>query len=150
MARYSRQRWPTLPTIAHAPPSWLSANPTPWQYLDVAYVTFQGSAGDPAVWVSSQASAAGQARLGLMVGMNVLNGGTSASGLAGTAPGKYAMSASQLRSWGSTLAAQIEVCGLVLSRYNAGYFGRTDVKDAVAAVAQKAASHAATSCRVRS
>jgi hypothetical protein len=150
MARYSRQRWPGLPTIAHASPAWLSAKPTPWAYLDVAYVTFQGSAGDPAAWAGSQASAAGRARLGLLVGMNVLNGGTSASGLPGTSEGKFAMSASQLRTWGSALVAQSQVCGLVLTRYDARYFGRSDVKDALASLAQKAAARAATSCRVRS
>jgi len=149
MARYSRQRWPALPTIAHAPLSWLAGRTTPWQYLDAASVMYSGSAGDAGAWVGKQASAAGAARLGLLVGMNVLNGGTSASGLAGTTQGKFAMSASQLRSWGSALVAQTQVCGLMMARYDEGYFGRSDVKDAVAVVGEKARTHAATSCRVR-
>jgi hypothetical protein len=149
IARYSRQRWPALPTIVRAPPAWLAAKPTAWAYLDASSVTYQGSAGDPGAWVGEQASAAGKAGLGLLVGMNVLSGGTSASGLPGTTAGKFAMSASQLRTWGSTLAAHSRVCGLELSRYDTGYFGRSDVREAVAVVAQKAASRAATSCRVR-
>jgi hypothetical protein len=150
MARYSRQRWAAIPTIVDAPPSWLATKTTAWQYLDASTVTYSGSAGDAGAWVAKQASDADKASLGLLVGMNVLNGGTSASGLPGTTDGKYAMSASQLRNWGSALVAQSQVCGLVMSRYDEGYFGRSDVRDAVAAVAEKARTHAETSCRVRS
>jgi hypothetical protein len=149
MARYSRQRWPALPTFAHASLSWLAAKTTSWQYLDAASVMYSGSEGDAGAWVSKQVSDAGKARLGLLVGMNVLNGGTSASGLAGTEPGKFAMSATQLRSWGTALVAPSRVCGLLMSRYDEGYFGRSDIKDAVAVVGEKARTHAATSCRVR-
>jgi hypothetical protein len=146
MARYSRQRWPGLPTIVHAPASWLATRS--WSYLDAASATYAGWDGDPGAWVTQQANAAGRAGLGLLVNMNVLNGGTSASGLPGTTQGKFAMSASQLRNWGSVLAAQSKVCGLVLARYDAGYFGRSDVKDAIREVATKARDRAATSCRV--
>ena len=147
MARYSRERWPALPTIAHASTSWLAGKSTPWQYLDAASVTYSGAVGDAGAWVTQQASAAGRARLGLLVGMNVLNGGTSASRLAGTTRGKFAMSASQLQSWGSALVANSRVCGLVMSRYDAGYFGRSDVRSAVASLAGKARARSATSCR---
>jgi hypothetical protein len=60
------------------------------------------------------------------------------------------MSASQLRTWGSTLVARSGVCGLVMSRYADGYFSRSDVKNAIADVSEKARTRAATSCRVRS
>jgi len=149
MARYSRQRWPGIPTIVHAPPSWLGDKTTAWQYLDASSVMYSGAAGDAGTWVGKHASDAGAARLGLLVGMNVLNGGTSSSGLAGTTQGKFAMSASQLRTWGSALVAQSRVCGLLMSRYDERYFGRSDVKDAVAVLGEKARTHAATSCRVR-
>jgi hypothetical protein len=149
MARYSRQRWPSVPTLAHAPATWLAGNGAGWKYLDAASVMYSGSSGDAAVWVGKQASAAGQARLGLLVGMNVLNGGTSASRLAGTTDGKFAMSASQLQTWGSALVAHSKVCGLVLARYDGGYFGRSDVKTAVATLRDKAGARAATSCRTR-
>lgn len=136
MAKYSRDRWPTLPTIADAPPSWLGTRS--WQYLDAAWATYSTSSGDVTGWVNAQASAAGSARLGLLVGLEVSNG-----------RGKYAMSASQLRTSGSIVAASTKVCGVVLSRYDATYFARSDVKDAVSSVAAKARDRAATSCRVR-
>jgi hypothetical protein len=59
------------------------------------------------------------------------------------------MSASQLQTWGSALVAHSKVCGLVLARYDSGYFGRSDVKTAVAALRDKAGARAATSCRTR-
>jgi hypothetical protein len=149
MARYSRQLWPALPTLAHAPAEWLAGNAAAWRYLDASSVTYSGSLGDAGTWVNRQASAAGRARLGLLVGMNVLNGGTSASRLPGTTSGKYAMSASQLRTWGTAMLAPSQVCGLVLSRYDSGYFGRADVKDALGDLRAKAGSRAATSCRAR-
>lgn len=150
MARYSRLRWPGLTTIVQAPASWLAANPTPWQYLDAATAMYAASTGDAATWLEQQATAAGRARIGLLIGMNVLNGGTSASGIPGTIAGKYAMSASQLRGWGSVFASHSRVCGLVLASWDVGYFGRSDVTESVAAVAEKARLHATTSCRVRS
>ena len=149
MARYSRQRWPALPTIVQAAPSWLAANSAPWQYLDAASTTYSAGSGDAGSWVASQASAAAKGRLGLLVGMNVLNGGTSSSQLRGTSPGKYAMSATQLRTWGSALAVHTGVCGLFLSRYDVEYFGRSDIKQAVADLAGKAGARATTSCRSR-
>jgi hypothetical protein len=149
MARYSRQLWASVPTLAHAPATWLAGNAAGWKYLDAASVTYSGASGDASAWVRNQAGAAGRARLGLLVGMNVLNGGTSASRLAGTTTGKFAMSASQLQAWGSALVAHSQVCGLVLSRYNADYFGRSDVRTAVAALRNESSAREATSCRTR-
>lgn len=147
MARYSRQRWPGLPTLVHAPADWLAGYSAGWKYLDAASMTYQGSAGDASTWVDRQTSAAGRAGLRLLVGMNVLNGGTSASGIPGKTSGRYAMSASQLRTWGSALVAPGAVCGLMLNRYDAKYFGRSDVRDAVQVLGDKAAARAASSCR---
>jgi hypothetical protein len=148
MARYSRSRWSAVPTLVEADAAWL-ATTTSWSWLDAAWAVYSGAAGDAATWVGRQASAAGRARLGIMVGMNVLNGGTSASGIAGTQAGKYAMSATQLRGWGSTLVADSRVCGLVLQRYESRYFGRTDIASAVAELGRKAADRQATSCKRR-
>jgi hypothetical protein len=135
MARYSRERWPGLPTIVKAPPSWLAASPTPWRYLDASAVVYSGSAGNVEDWATRQARTAIDAGLGLLIGINVLNGHTSAS---------------QLASWGSALLRQNHVCGLVMYRYEATYFSRSDVKAAVASLTEQAQAHAKTSCRVRS
>ena len=147
MARYSRLRWPAMPTLVDAPATWLARNAVDWKHLDAASSTYAASFGDAASWVASQASAARGAGLGLLAEMNVLNGGTSASGIRGTISGKYAMSASQLRNWGSTILGVNHVCGLVLARYDDAYFGRSDIRDAVRDLAVKASTRTARSCR---
>jgi hypothetical protein len=148
MARYSRARWSAVPTIVDAAPAWLSTTTT-WRYLDAVTIAYTAAAGDPAAWASRQAGAAAQARLGLLLGMNALNGGTSASGIAGSQPGKYAMSATQLRNWGSILLAEDRACGLVLLRYDSAYFGRTDVAGSLSELRRKAGDLQGASCRVR-
>jgi hypothetical protein len=148
MARYSRGRWPGLTTVVQAPATWLATKSTAWQYLDAASVMYAGS-GEAAKWIAAQVAAASDARLGLMVAMNVLSGGTSSSGIQVLGAGNYAMSATQLGTWGAALLAPTRVCGLMMSRYHSDYFGRSDVKAAVATLAQKASAHAGTSCRVR-
>jgi hypothetical protein len=147
MARYSRQRWPAIPTVVDAPAPWLARNSLDWKHLDAASATYGASYGDAASWVAGQASAARNAGLGFLAEMNVLNGGTSASGIRGTTSGRYAMSASQLRNWGSAILAQSQICGLVLARYSDPYFGRSDVRDAMRDLAVKAGSRTARSCR---
>ena len=147
MARYSRLRWAAMPTLVDAPATWLARNPVDWKHLDAASSTYAASFGDASSWVTSQASAARGAGLGFLAEMNVLNGGTSASGIRGTISGKYAMSASQLRNWGSTILGVNHVCGLVLARYDDAYFGRSDIRDAVRDLAVKASTRTARSCR---
>lgn len=147
MARYSRQLWPAIPTLVEAPATWLARNPVDWNHLDAASATYAASSGDAASWVAEQASAAKSAGLGFLAKMSALNGGTSASGIAGATEGKYAMSASQLRNWGSTILAQSQVCGLVVLRYDEAYFGRSDIRDAMRDLADKAGARTARSCR---
>ncbi len=149
MARYSRNRWSAVPTLVEANASWL-ATTTSWSWLDAVWTVYAADAGDVTTWVGRQADAAAKARLGLVVGMNTLNGGTSASGIPGTQDGKYAMSATQLRNWGSALVAESRACGFMLYRYEARYFDRTDIASALAELGQKAEDRQATSCRTRS
>jgi hypothetical protein len=148
MARYSRSRWSPVPTLVKADATWLGTT-TSWSWLDAVWAVYSASAGDAATWVGREATAAGRAGLGILLGMNVLNGGTSASGIPGTQDGKYAMSATQLRSWGSTLVADSRACGLVLQRYEARYFDRTDITGAIAELGRKAGDRQATSCKRR-
>ena len=148
MARYSRSRWPAVPTIVESDAAWL-ATTTSWSWLDAVSTVYAGAAGDAGTWVRRQASAAANARLGIIVGMNVLNGGTSSSGIAGSQAGRYAMSATQLRTWGSVLVAESRACGFVLQRYDARYFGRTDIGGALAELRRRAGDRQAPSCRTR-
>src|SRR5690606_8729164 len=63
MARYSRERWAGVPTIAESKASWLAANTAAWRYLDAASIVYSASMGDAGAWVGREANAAASARL---------------------------------------------------------------------------------------
>src|SRR5215210_963466 len=89
MAQYSKQIWPNLATIARAEPSYFGTA----HYLDAAwaqYVTRKGAADD---YIRRNVADAQRRGLALVIGMNVLKGGYNGS----------KMSASQVKTWGSTL-----------------------------------------------
>jgi hypothetical protein len=92
-------------------------------------------------------SAAKGKGLGLVLGMNVLDGGNGSSHIAGFTRGKYAMSASEIRSYGSALLAQSYDCGFFNWSFDAAYYGRSDIASAMSDMSANARAHAKTSCR---
>jgi hypothetical protein len=147
MAQYSKQLWPALPTFVHSEPTYLRASGTNFRYLDAGWIMYGASKGDVRGWLRGQVAAAKASGLGLVVGLNVLDGGTKASGIQGRNKGKYAMSATELRSWGSTLLDESYVCGFFNWRYDSKYNARTDIRSAMSYLSQRAKSHAKTSCQ---
>ena len=57
------------------------------------------------------------------------------------------MSASELRSYGAAMLGQSLACGYFNWTHNVSYYGRSDIKSAMADLSAKARSHARTSCR---
>jgi hypothetical protein len=148
MAKYSKQLWPGLVTVVGAPPKWLDAATITYTYLDAGWATFYGTTStDPVKWVANQVAAAKRKRLGMVAGLNVLDGGNGSSGFHGNSSIKWAMSASELRRYGGALLAQTYICGFTMWRYSSDYYGRTDIKSAMADLSAKARAHAKTSCR---
>lgn len=119
-AKYSKQLWPTLPTIVNAPAHWLAASTITYTSLDAGWV---------------------------FAGLNVLDGGDGSSGFHGNYPKKWAMSANELRTYGSALLSQSYVCGFAMWKYSATYYDRADVKSAMTDLSAQARTHARTSCR---
>jgi hypothetical protein len=147
-AKYSKQLWPSLPTMVSAPPNWLASTTISYTYLDAGWATYRGTASSsPATWASNMVSKAKSKGLGLFMGFNVLDGGDGSSGFHGNLPKKWAMSASEIRSYGLALLSQSYVCGFGMWKYKSTYYNRSDVKSAMADVSAKARSHARTSCR---
>jgi hypothetical protein len=138
MAQYSKTLWPTMTTIMRARPTYL-ANGTVYRYLDASWIQYQLSHGNFTTWTNNQVAAAKRAGLGLIVGLNLLKGGNTSS--------NTPMSASQLRTWGTSLLNQTYVCGYFGWRYDATYFGRSDIKPVMTELSNKAKAHAKTSCR---
>ncbi len=166
MARYSTERWPTLPTTIRVQPTKIAehaagyAQPWPewrWQYLDTAWAQYSSRKGPIAEYAVAEAAEAGQQGLGLVVGLNVLTGGDGSSGIAG--PGKYAdkwaMSADELGAYGSALIAEPHACTFTMwtMRYDNTttyeYFTRPGISAAVSELSQQAATRPSMTCSPR-
>jgi hypothetical protein len=147
MAHYSKQLWPGMLTFVRVVPSWLIAAPVTYTYLDAGWAQYAAYKGDAATWLTGEVAAAKAKGLGLVVSLNVLNGGNGSSGIRGPGSGKYSMSAAELRSYGGALLDETYTCGLLMWMYEPAYFGRTDIQAAMADVSAKARSHGKTSCQ---
>jgi hypothetical protein len=148
MAKYSKQLWPTMPTIVSAPPAWFANTSLTYTYLDAAWAQYlTEKSNDPAGWAARQVTLAKKKGLGLYAGMNVLDGGNGSSGVRGTVPRGWNMTASEVRTYGSALLAQSYICGFSMWRYSSTYYNKADIKTAMAELSNKARNHAKTSCR---
>ena len=148
MAAYSKQRWPGLATVVNAPLVWLGSSTTTYTHLDAGWAMYRAAADRNTLrWMNEQVTFAKKKGLGVFAGLNVLDGGNGTSGFKGNLPSKWAMSASELRTYGSILLANTYVCGFAMWRHDATYYGRADVKSALAELSTKARNHAKTSCR---
>lgn len=147
MAAYSKRIWPTMPALVRVVPSWLGTAPVTYTHLDAGWLQYASGKGDVTQLVTAEVAAAKRKGLGLVVGMNVVDGGNGSSGIPGETPGKYAMSATELRTYGTVLLNQSYVCGFYMYNHKLSYYGRSDIKAAMAELSTKARIHAKTSCR---
>ncbi|MBA3258901.1 MAG: hypothetical protein H0T68_05465 [Gemmatimonadales bacterium] len=147
MAKHSKRIWPGMATFVRVVPSWLASAPVNYVYLDAGWAQYGRATGDATKWIAAEVAAAKSRGLGLTVGMNVLDGGNGSSGIAGYTKGKYAMSASEIRSIGTALLNQSHACAFIMWTHNLDYFSRSDIKSAMADISAKAKAHARTSCR---
>ena len=147
-AKHSKLRWPNLLTVVNAPANWLASAPVTYVHLDAGWAMFRSkTSSSPGGYAAQQVKRAKSKGLGLVAGLNVLDGGDGSSGIRGTQPRTWAMSAAELREYGSALLAQSYVCAFSMWRFSDSYYNRADVKSAMAELSAKARSHASTSCR---
>lgn len=147
MAKYSKQLWPTLITITAAPPTWLASAGITYTYLDAGWAIYYSKLGNVSTWITNQVNKAKLKKLGLVASLNVLDGGNGSSGFAGNYPNKFAMSATELRTYGTALLAQSHLCAFAMWKYTSAYYGRADVQTSMRELSGKARNHAPTSCR---
>ena len=147
MAQYSKQIWPGMTTFVRVVPSWLASAGITYTYLDAAWLQYEAFRGDISKVISTEIAAARNKRLGLIMGINVLDGGNGSSGIGGYTKGKYAMSANEIRNYGTALLNQSYACGFYNWQYGSTYYSRADIKSALVAMSLKAQSHVKTSCR---
>jgi hypothetical protein len=147
MAQYSKDLWPQMTTIVRVEPSHLASASLTYKYLDAGWTQYRATKGDAAKWVAAEAAAANRKGLGLVVGLNVLDGGNGSSRIRGASSGKWAMSASEIRNYGYAMLGPSLACGFFNWTHDPQYYERSDIRSAMADVSAKARSHAKTSCR---
>jgi hypothetical protein len=144
MAQYSKEIWPELPTLIRARPDYLAGYQ--YRYLDGTWAAYLLRFGPIDAFIDENARGAKELGLALVVGLNILAGGGE-GGIPGYYHDKYSMSASQVRSWGSTLLAEPNICAFIMFRYHQDYFGRSDIRAAVAELSEQAARLPKRECR---
>jgi hypothetical protein len=147
MAKYSKELWPGMTTIVRVVPSWLATSGIRYTYLDAGWAQYTSGKGSASSWVAAEVASAKRQGLGLLVGLNVLDGGNGSSQLRGTSSGKWAMSASELRSYGAAMMGDSYACAFYMWTHDLSYYGRSDIRSAMADLSAKARAHARTSCR---
>ncbi len=150
MAKYSKQLWPNLTTFVRAPPIWLAKSSITYTYLDAGWVQYRWQKGNASTWIKSEAAAAKAKRIGLMAGMNVLDGGDGSSKIRGTLSNRWAMSAAEINTYGTAILAEPYACGFLFWTHlywGADYFNRTAVKSSITTLSNLARNHVQTSCR---
>jgi hypothetical protein len=147
MARFSKELWPEMTTIVRVAPSWLAGASVRYRHLDAGWAQYRASHGHAGRWISSETKAAEREGLGLVVGLNVLDGGNGSSRFHGNSRRKWAMSAKEIREYGSALLGSRRACAFFSWTHHPKYYNRSDIRSAMADVSAKARNHSKTACK---
>jgi hypothetical protein len=145
MARYSKEIWPTMPTMIRAWPDYLHGYQ--YKHLDAVRFQYLERRGPLEEFLQKNMSEARALGLAIVGGLNVLNGGSKNSGIPGQAENKYGMSASEIRTWGTRFLNEPGLCAFILWEHDDAYFARSDIKAALEELAAKARSYPKQPCR---
>ena len=148
MARYSKQIWPSMATIIRGWPAYLKGYE--YQYLDAAWAQYHQRFGSIDDFIASNTRDAKASRLALVGGLNLINGGTKTSGIPGRGPGRYGMSAGEIRTWGGALLSEPYLCAFFVWQHDTDYLSRPGIREALTDLSRKAASHSEQKCRRQS
>ncbi len=147
MAKYSKQIWPTMPTMVRTWPDFLAGLKYP--DLDAIRVQYHVRFGDIDAFIKKNAQEAKDLGLTLVGGLNVTKGGGTQSGLPPYERGRYPMNATQVRTFGKRYLSEPGICGFVLWDYRSDYFSRTEIKDAMADLTRQARALPSQPCKHR-
>jgi hypothetical protein len=145
IAKYSKEIWPSMLTMIRAKPDYLAGYQYP--HLDAIRTHYLDRFAPLDEFIAAQVQGAKALGVGLVGGLNVLNGGSKESGIPGQRAGKNAMSADEIRSWGGRFLSEPYLCGFLMYEYDSTYFSRPDIQAAVADLAEMARSLPNRSCR---
>jgi hypothetical protein len=145
MARYSKERWPTMPAIIRGWPEYLKGYP--FRNLDAAWAQWHFRFGDIRPFIESNVRDAKASNLALIMSLNLLSGGGPDHGLYGYHFERYAMNPSQLRTWGGALMDEPYICAMLNWEYNEAYFSRPDIRGVLKDLAERARNRPKKTCR---
>jgi hypothetical protein len=135
MAKYSKSLWPTMATIVRAEPRHMGDN---HRYLDAAWAQYLYRRGNVNEYIKDVVADAQRRGLALVVGMNVLKGGS---------PQGTRMTASEVESWGSALLSSSYPCAFINWEYNGDYYSSSSVRSAMSTLRKKAENRSTKSCK---
>jgi hypothetical protein len=133
MAHYSKTFWPAMKTIVRVVPSYLGSN---HRYLDAAWAQYTVRPQSAASYLAENVSSAKSKGLGLIVGLNILKGGSGGS----------KMTPTQISSLGATMLSSTYPCTFVSWTYNSTYLANSGVRDAMSKLRSMARNRAGKSC----
>lgn len=149
MAKYTKSLWPSLMTSVRANATWLDGAGFRWAYLDAAWAQYSVRKGSVTNFVSGEVAAAKLAGLGIVIGLNILDGGDGSSGVVGTYAGGWNMSPTEVRTYGKVLIADPWVCSFQSWKYQSSYMVQAGISTALKEVADLGNSIRHESCKVR-
>jgi hypothetical protein len=135
MARYSKRLWPKMATIVRVHPSYFKSSP---RHVDAAWAQYLSRRGSVKDYIRQSVADAQRRGLALIVGLNVVHGGT---------PNKTRMTPSQVASYGSTLLSSSYPCAFVSWKYGDSYLSSSGIRSAMKTLRQKAEGRSRKSCR---
>jgi hypothetical protein len=160
LARYSKSIWPSMATGVRAPAS-LTQN-VRYQHLDFAWAQWEGPLHVPSNGLTAEkfrdveTAAARDRGLGLVFGLNYLDGGDGSSGIPGTYENstskkvnRWQMSAAEVKRVGAIFAAAPLACALLSWKYEPDFLARAGVQSALEHIAGIAKNRERTSCLQR-
>jgi hypothetical protein len=134
MAKYSKQLWPNMPTVARAESSYLAQWAGTYQYLDAAWAQYVTRKGDPGDFINRNVADAKRTGLALITGLNIRKGDFGEP-----------MTPSLIKSAGSTLLSSSYPCAFLSWKYDDEYLS-PGVRDALRYLRLKALNRTHKSC----
>ena len=174
MGRYAKSLFPALPTVVRVVPAYFRRAGYTFRNIDLAWAQYEGPLHQPSARMTpeqfrDQAVADAKALgMGLIMGMNTLDGGDGSSRISGTfdlrtVSTRWQMSAAEVERAGTAFAGDSNVCAVLNWRYSPtatssryttaqasgiqAFDNRTDVKAAFVKVLTTAKSRVATVCQ---
>ncbi len=171
MGRYAKAMLPTIPTMVRVHPGWLRSSGRRFPSIDAAWAQYEGPLHMPSYRMTPEQfrdQSVADARalgMGLVFGMNVLDGGDGRLRKNGTMihSTRFQMSAAEVERVGTVLASEPYACALINWRYSPSFSDsrktaaqlaairefddRSDVKAALAAVVAAAGRRDRRDCR---